>query len=104
MPEAQPDRLPCDLCGRPTARQASYVVQVSVFADPALPPVTAEQVAAMDLDKTMEELLAEMEHLSADDLLDQVHRKFEYRICPVCQPKFLANPLGKPRFQNEGAN
>ena len=32
-----------------------------------------------------------------DDLQDQVHRRFEFKLCRPCQAKFLANPLGRPR-------
>ena len=45
-----------------------------------------------------------MKTLSADDLQDQVYRQFEYRLCRPCQIRFLANPLGKPREQNQGRN
>jgi hypothetical protein len=45
-----------------------------------------------------------MKGLSADDLQDDVHRHFEYRLCRPCQRKFLANPLGKPRENRPGEN
>ena len=79
-------------------------MRIEVFADPSLPAVSAGEVEAMDFDSTMENLLREIEHLSAEDLMDQVHRHFEYHICARGQPGFLANPLGKPRGIREGAN
>ena len=94
----------CELCGRPIAPHAHYIVRIDVFADPSLPAVSAEEVEALDLAGTMEALLKEMEQFTADDLQDQVHRRFEYRICPGCQHHFLANPLGKPRRGEEGQN
>ena len=59
--------------------------------------VEGEQLAAADFDATLDELLDEMKGMTADDLQDGVHRRFEYRLCPACHRRFLANPLGKPR-------
>jgi hypothetical protein len=42
--------------------------------------------------------------MSDEELQDQVHRRFEYKICRQCQVKFLANPLGKPRVKGVGPN
>jgi len=91
------DRLHCDLCGRDLSPQGHYIVRIDVFADPAIPALSAKEVESLDFDATMKQLIAEMEGLSADDLQDQVHRRFEYHICRPCQMRFLANPLGKPR-------
>ena len=95
--EHMSDRIHCDLCGRDLSPQGHYIVRIDVFADPALPAVSGQQVNELDFDATLKELIAEMEGLSADDLQDQVHRRFEYHICRPCQMRFLANPLGKPR-------
>ncbi|MGD1277589.1 MAG: hypothetical protein ABR964_10245 [Tepidisphaeraceae bacterium] len=94
----------CDLCGGAMAPHQHYVVRIDVFADPTLPAVSSAELAASDLDAVMDKLLAEMKGLSTDELQDQVHRRFEFKICPMCQPKFLANPLGKPRRQGPGEN
>ena len=90
----------CDVCGAPTPPHAHYVVRIDVYADPSVPPLDTDTVfapGAGDFDKTLDALLDEMKHLTADDLQDAVHRRFEYRLCPACQRRFLANPLGKPR-------
>lgn len=79
-------------------------MRIDVFADPSLPPMTDEQQATADTYKTLREVIEQTKHLSADDLQDQVHRRFEYRLCPRCQPQFLANPLGRPRESRVGSN
>ena len=94
----------CDLCGRETEFHESYVVRVEVFADPTLPQATSEELAAIDFDQTCADLLEQMKHMTADDLQDDVHRHFEYRLCRPCQRGFLANPLGKPRRVRAGTN
>jgi hypothetical protein len=92
-----PDAILCDLCARAIPAHCHYIVRIEIFADPSMPPVTAEEIAKMDFDQTLTELLKEMESMSAEELEDQVHRSFEYRLCRACQIRFLANPLGKPR-------
>ena len=94
----------CELCGRGVEVHESYVVRIDVFADPSVPPTTAEQLAGADFDQQVADLLEQMKHLSADDLQDDVHRRFEYRICRPCQRRFLANPLGRPREARAGKN
>jgi hypothetical protein len=92
----------CQLCGREIPPHCHYVVRIEVFADPSMPPVTSEELAQFNLDEEMKRLLAQMEHMSAEELQDQVHRKFEYCICRECQMRFLANPLGRPRGMSPG--
>src|SRR5689334_20445803 len=94
----------CDLCGKDVDLHESYVVHIDVFAEPSMKPVTGEDLAAIDFDKAYSELLNQMQHLTADDLQDDVHRRFEYRLCRPCQRRFLANPLGKPRDARAGQN
>ena len=94
----------CDLCGREIDLHESYVVQIDVFAEPSIKALSGEELAAIDFDQTDSELLDQMKHMTADDLQDDVHRRFEYRLCRPCQRRFLANPLGKPRDMRTGQN
>ena len=94
----------CELCDREISPGGHYVIRIDVFADPLMPPVSSEELATTDFDEELDALLKQMEGLSADDLQDQVHRRFEYQVCRPCQVRFLANPLGKPRKRREGDN
>lgn len=94
----------CDLCDAMLPTHASYVVRIDVYADPSLPPITTEALESFDLDAAMAEVKVASEGMSADDLQDGVHRRFEHRLCPRCQRAFLANPLGKPRATRAGTN
>ncbi|MGD0464815.1 MAG: hypothetical protein ABSB74_20210 [Tepidisphaeraceae bacterium] len=87
----------CSLCGKPIAPHAYYVVRIEVFAEPSMPPTTSAELEAVDFDAVIDRLLEQMKDMTAEELQDQVHRHFEFKICPSCQPRFLANPLGKPR-------
>jgi hypothetical protein len=94
----------CEICGGELEPGGYYVVRIEVFADPKLPAVSGKELQATDFDAEMDRLLEQMKGMSADELQDQVHRRFEYKICPACQPGVLANPLGKPRIVRVGEN
>ena len=87
----------CELCGRQIPPHAHYVVRIDVFADPSLPDLSAEEVAKSNFDEELKRLVEEMKHMSEEELQDQVHRRFEFKLCRPCQMRFLINPLGKPR-------
>jgi hypothetical protein len=87
----------CDICGRQIPAHGHYIVRIEVFADPAMPAVSEAEMEQADYAQVIADLLKEMEQYSVEDLQDQVHRQFEFRICRVCQIRFLVNPLGKPR-------
>ena len=94
----------CDLCDRAVPAHASYVVRIDVFADPSLPPLSTEDLESTDFDAALDAVLEEAKDMTADDLQDGVHRRLEYRLCPPCHRRFLANPLGKPRSVQAGKN
>ena len=94
----------CDLCGREMEAHNHYIVHIDVFADPSIPPTSSAELESMDFDATIDGLLDEMKHMSAAELQDQIHRRFEFRICAKCQPGFLVNPLGMPRNVRAGEN
>ena len=56
-----------------------------------MPVLSEEELAETNFDEKLAELMEQMKHLSADDLQDQVHRRFEYRLCPACQRRLLAS-------------
>jgi hypothetical protein len=99
-----PDPTRCHLCDAPIAPGEHYVVRVDVFADPSMPEMTGAQLASTDFDAEMQRLIEQMKHATADELMDDVHRRFEYRVCRACQKQVLANPLGFPRRTRVGIN
>lgn len=92
-----PSDVQCDLCHRALPAHESFIVRTEVFADPSMPPVTSQALSAGNFEQTIADLLDQMQHMTADQLQDGVHRRFEFRLCPTCHRRFLANPLGKPR-------
>jgi hypothetical protein len=87
----------CAICQKPLKSGEHYVVRIEVFADPAMPATSETALQATDFSAVITDLLSELNNYTVDELQDQVHRKYEYKICYACQARFLANPLGKPR-------
>ncbi len=98
------DSTLCHLCAAPLTKGEHYIVRVDIFADPAMPDMTGEQLAALDPQAAMKLLIDEMNGMTADELQDDVHRRFEYRVCRACQQRLLVNPLGLPRKRDVGKN
>ena len=92
-----PDPVHCDLCGTAIPPHAHYVVRIDVFADPSLPELSTADVDELTSENQFAILMSELELMSVDEAQDQVHRRFEYKLCAACQRRFLANPLGRPR-------
>src|SRR5436305_11918621 len=98
------EAVACAICGNSVDIHESFIVRIDVYADPTLPQISSEELAAIDSSTEMANLLEQMQEMSADDLQDGVHRAFEYRLCAACHKNFLANPLGLPRQQRPGSN
>jgi hypothetical protein len=99
------ERVLCDLCGRLIPPHAHYVVRMEVYADPTMPAVDSEELEEKDLQAEWAKLMDELKNYTAEELQDQVHRSFEFKLCRPCQVRFLINPLGKPRQQERpGSN
>ena len=94
----------CALCGREVPIGEGYVVRIDVYADPELPPMTAQQIAELDFDATFDELMRQIQQMTAEELQDSVHRRVQYRLCPECHRHYLVNPLGLPRAVPEVKN
>jgi hypothetical protein len=97
-------RVRCDQCNRLIPPHAHYVVRIDVFADPTMPQMSTEELEEMDSDETFRKLIEQMKLMTEEELQDQVHRRFEFKLCPKCQREFLVNPLGKPRAPGPTSN
>jgi hypothetical protein len=91
------DAVHCDLCGTMIPLNAHYIVRIEVFADPAIPDMTTLEFEEAASEEHLARLIQQIELMTEEELQDQVHRQFEYKLCGPCQRAFLANPLGRPR-------
>jgi hypothetical protein len=97
-------RIHCEICGVLIPPHAHYVVRTDVFFNADMPQITQEELDEMDFDGDFQKLIEQMKKLTPEEAQDQVHRRFEHKICAKCQRRFLANPLGLPRVKGETTN
>lgn len=97
-------RLRCDVCNVSIPPHQHFVVRIDVFFNPDIPEITQDELDEMDSEAEKQKLMKELEKLSPEEAQDQVHRRFEYKICTKCQRKFLINPLGLPRTKGKDHN
>ena len=86
------ETIQCAICRQVVPRHDSYVVRIEVFADPSTPAMDSE--GNPDPAGGITKLMDQLKHYSADELQDQVYRRFELHICGKCQPRYLVNPVG----------
>jgi hypothetical protein len=70
-----------------------YQVTIEAVADPTPPAVTAEEMQG-DLRGQIEELLARLAQTSAQEAMDQVHRRLTLHLCRPCYVVWIENPAG----------
>ncbi len=69
-----------------------YIIKIDAVADPTPPEITAEDLAE-DHAARMRELLAQMEHMTEDELLQQVFRRVTLALCAACYRQWIENPV-----------
>jgi hypothetical protein len=87
--------LACHRCGAALTRGEGslYIVRIEAMADPT-PPALDRESTMEDLAVEWEELLARMENLSAQELMDQVYRRMILLLCAPCYRTWIDNPTG----------
>ena len=81
------------MCHRLVEPHAQYLVTIEVTANPEMPPVSRSELEETDYRETIRQLLESMKDASPRELQDDVYRRFEFRLCPACQRRYLENPL-----------
>lgn len=88
----------CDLCGRDLSATAAERFVVKLEVVPAFAPAELTE-ADLDVDpvSAMADLLAELEDSCEYPVLPAAPagHKAEYDLCPVCRPKFVADPFNR---------
>jgi hypothetical protein len=70
-----------------------YWVTIEAAADPTPPTITTEDLAA-DVRREIEQLLVQLEDVSAQEALDQIHRRLVIYLCNPCYRQWIENPTG----------
>src|SRR5438034_94174 len=62
----------CDLCANEVDVHSSYIVRIDAFADPAVPPLSTDEIESTDFDQKLDDLLDQMKNMTASELQDGV--------------------------------
>jgi hypothetical protein len=93
----------CDRCKRviDPEQELRYVVRLEIEA--VMDPVH-EQDPQDDRDHLLEidEILERVDAAECDAISEEVYQKRRFDLCPSCQRKFAANPLGRERKTSLG--
>ncbi len=84
----------CDKCGQPIEEGAlRYVARIQVYAayDPL--NITFEDLER-DHSEEIRKLAEECRGMTEEELMRDVYVDFVFDLCPGCQKRFIANPLG----------
>jgi hypothetical protein len=84
----------CDRCGQELLkdREVRYEVRIEVLA--AYDPLNlSEEDLSKDFRAEIAKVLQQLENISLAEAQNQVHRKFEFDLCPDCQRGFVRDPL-----------
>ena len=85
--------ISCDGCGKnlTDAGMDHFVVQIEAFAKPNPSDSHDDDMLVDHLEEMSELLNAEVDELEPTP----PYTKLRYDLCPLCQKKFLANPLAR---------
>jgi hypothetical protein len=94
-PGLDPSTPRCSRCRRPVhpGRGDYYVVRIEAVADPAPPVFTADDLA-IDFESEFERLVAATRDLTAQQAMDQVHRRVDLLLCLSCYGRWIEDPAG----------
>ena len=84
----------CDKCGQPIEEGAlRYVARIQVYAayDPL--NITFEDLER-DHTEEIRKIAEQCRDMTEEDLMRDVYVDFVFDLCPVCQKRFIADPLG----------
>lgn len=87
-------RYSCDLCGKVLADDSlRYTVRIEVYAAAEQEQVDPDVLAKPE--KVIQQMLDKAEQMSVKEIEDGNYRIFRFDLCPQCQGKYLADPLGQ---------
>jgi hypothetical protein len=93
--ETDPAPLLCARCATELEPGSGnfYRVLIEAVADPS-PPVMANEETAEEIRRQINELLAQLRDVSAEEALDQVYRRLVLYLCGNCYREWIENPIG----------
>ena len=87
-------RFRCDRCGTMLDADGAdrYIVTIEAYAA-AGPLEFSDEELHKDHTADIQNLIRQLDHANADEVEDQVYRRFRFDLCPRCHRRYLDNPL-----------
>ncbi len=86
----------CRRCGRDLepGRGDLYVVSILAVADPS-PPIFSDDDLAQDVEHEIQQLIAQLNRLDAQQAQDEVYRRVIFHMCGRCYHDWIADPTAR---------
>ena len=86
--------LLCARCGCTLApgRGELYLVRIEAISDP-FPPEFSDEDLRRDRRAEIQRLVEQMQHLSQQELMDQVYRRLVLYLCGPCYRQWIEDPV-----------
>lgn len=93
MASEHEDPLFCDrcVCQLYQGQGSFYVVSIDAVADPTGPTFSDDDLRR-DVGKELDELVEQLENVSPQEAMDQVHRSVQLTLCLSCYQEWIENP------------
>jgi hypothetical protein len=91
------DRLTCDRCGNGLLLDAPVRYEVRIEVKSAYDPLELTEEDLAGAAERLRGAVEAVQHLSAEEAMDEVYREFRFDLCRTCQKIFIQSPLGPSR-------
>lgn len=71
-----------------------YVVKIEAVADPNGPTLASDIPSSNEIRRQIKKLIAQLEDVSAQEAMHQVHRRLTIHLCGKCYSGWIENPVG----------
>jgi hypothetical protein len=70
-----------------------YVVRIDAVADPT-GPIVEKVPSSKELRREIRKVIKQLNEVSAQEGMNQVHRRLTLHLCAKCYPEWIENPAG----------
>jgi len=85
----------CDKCNRKIKKGSTYY-KLHIIIRSQWDEYIEKQKSVEEIDREIEEIIKDLEHIQASLIESDVHQRFTYTLCRKCKEAFSANPLNLP--------
>ena len=95
-------KMTCDLCGKGLLIEEDVRYEVVIEVLCAYDPLEiTHSDLARDRRDEIKKLIEKLKDADPQEIADQVYKRFDFDLCPVCQREYIKNPLRLARDTSE---